>query len=365
MIDLKKALYILLLFIGFASIGLAQEIKYVNSVGVGILPGFLYGHTDDAKNLQSHIWGVELQFTRSKIENRTWTRGYKSPKLGWNLLYMDLGNPNLTGYALGIGPNFETALKINKTSDISCRMGTGLAYLSGKFDRFDNRRNMAIGTNINGIIQMLFLYNKNLPKTQLTFGFGLTHFSNASVHVPNLGVNMPSLYLATHLKSNTITRNSFVADTMKDHRHTFYVAMARNERSLANPHQFIIGHAAWLRQKRLTSVRSWHFGADIFLDKTHRFSEFPNQSLKNLSPEQMTELGVRAGYIWRVSKVDISTDVGFYLYKPSRNKAFTYQMIGIKYNLTDRIFLQSALKIHYGTADFFEWGIGYNWDKRK
>lgn len=362
---MKKILSILLFFLCVSPFGFAQEIKYVNSIGVGVLPGFLYGHTDDAKNLQAHTLGFELQFTRSKIENRTWTQGFKAPKIGWNLLYMDLGNPNLTGHALGIGPNFETAFKINKTSDFSCRMGTGFAYLSKKFDKFDNRRNMAIGSNINGIIQMLFLYNKNLPKTQFTVGFGLTHFSNASVLVPNLGVNMPSFYFSTHLKSKTINRTSFIADTMKDHRHTFYIAMARNERSLAKPHKFVIGHAAWLRQKRLTSVRSWHYGADIFLDKTHHFAEYPGQTLKGLSPEQMVELGVRAGYIWRISKVDLSTDIGLYLYKPSRNKAFTYQMIGIKYNLTDRFFLQSNLKIHYGTADFFEWGIGYNWDKRK
>lgn len=363
---MKNSHYILLLlFICITLFGNAQDIKYVNSFGVGLLPGFLYGHTDDAKNLQAHTLGIELQFTRSKIENRTWTRGFKAPKVGWNLLYMNLGNPTLTGHAFGIGPNFETAFKINKTSDFSCRMGTGFAYLSRKFDRFENRRNMAIGSNINGIIQMLFLYNKNLPRTQITAGFGLTHFSNASVRVPNLGVNMPSLYFSTYIKSKTINRNSFIADTMEDHKYSIYISFARNERSLANPHQFVIGHAAWLRQKRLTSVRSWHYGADIFLDKTHHFANFPTESLKGLSPEQMTELGVRAGYFWRISKVDLSTDVGIYLYKPSKNKAFTYQMIGIKYNLTERLFLQSSLKIHFGTADFFEWGIGYKWDKKK
>ena len=363
---MKNSQYILLLFIlCWSSIGFAQDIKYVHSIGVGVLPGFLYGHTDDAKNLQAHTLGIELQFTRSKIENRTWTQGFKAPKVGWNLLYMDLGNPDLTGHAIGIGPNFETAFKINQSSDFSCRVGTGFAYLSKKFDAFENRRNMAIGSNINGILQLLFLYNKNLPRTQITAGFGLTHFSNASVLVPNLGVNMPSLYFSTYLKSHTINRKSFIADTMLDRKYSIYIAMARNERSLANPHKFVIGHVAFLRQKRLTSVRSWHFGGDIFLDKTHHFANYPNESLKGLSPEQMTELGVRAGYLWRISKVDLSTDVGIYLYKPSKNKAFTYQMIGIKYNLTNRICLQSSLKIHYGTADFFEWGIGYKWDKRK
>ncbi len=363
---MKNYNYILFfLLIGVCFKSQSQEIKYVNSIGVGILPGFIYGHTDDAQNLQAHTLGLELQFTRSEIENRTWTAGFKKPKIGFYMLYKNLGNPTLNGHAFAIGPNFETAFKVNKTTDFSVRMGTGFGYLTKSFDRFENRRNLAIGSHVNGAIQLLFLYNKNLPKTQFTAGFGITHFSNASVQVPNLGINMPSLYFATHLKSNKITKNSFIADTMADYRHTFYYAMAFNERSLANPHKFVIGHLAWLRQKRINSVRSWHFGADVFFDKTHHFAEYPEQSLKGLKPQQMTELGVRAGYIWRVSKIDISTDIGFYLYKPSRNKAFTYQMIGIKYNLTNRFFLQSALKIHYGTADFFEWGLGYNLNRKK
>ena len=156
----------------------------------------------------------------------------------------------------------------------------------------------------------------------------------------------------------------FFKDTTADLPFEAYYAMALNERSLADPHQFVIAHVAALKMKRLTDVRYWHYGADLFFDKTHHFMDFPDESLENLKPREMTEVGVRAGYVWRMSCIDLSTDIGFYLYRPSKNKAFTYQMVGIKYNLNDRLFLQSNLKIHYGTADFFEWGLGYKWNKR-
>jgi hypothetical protein len=343
---------------------MGQEFSYTRSLGVAVHPGFVFAHTDDARNMQAHSMGFELQLTKFRFENRAWTKGYQKPKVGLNVLYMDLGQPDLTGRVFALIPNFETSFKTSENSDFGIRLGTGLGYLTQSFDRVSNRRNLSIGTHLNGAMQILFLWNRYGEKGRMTGGFGITHFSNASARVPNLGVNMPSLFLGAHLDFKKQTRMPFFKDTTADLPFEAYYAMALNERSLADPHQFVIAHVAALKMKRLTDVRYWHYGADLFFDKTHHFMDFPDESLENLKPREMTEVGVRAGYVWRMSCIDLSTDIGFYLYRPSKNKAFTYQMVGIKYNLNDRLFLQSNLKIHYGTADFFEWGLGYKWNKR-
>ena len=67
----------------------SQEFSYNRSLGVAVHPGFVFAHTDDARNMQAHSLGFELQLTKFRIENRAWTKGYKMPKVGLNVLYMD------------------------------------------------------------------------------------------------------------------------------------------------------------------------------------------------------------------------------------------------------------------------------------
>lgn len=343
----------------------SQQITYKNMLGVSVLPGFLYAHTEDAENLQAHTLGVEFQYARWSLNNRHWADGYKAPGVGVNAMFMNLGNQQLTGKVFAIIPNFQTSFRVRENSRFGIRLGTGLGYLTRSFDRFENRRNIAIGSHLNGALQVLFVYNVKTGSGWLNTGIGITHFSNASFHVPNLGVNMPGLFLGYQFASKTKTRTPLLADTMLDMPWTVNASMAFNERSLANPHNFIIGHIGLVKRKRLNTARSWRWGGDLFFDKTHQFMDYPDASLKGLTPKQMTEVGVRAGYEWRIAKLDLCTDVGVYVYKPSKNKAFTYQVIGLNYHLTQKLFVQSALKIHFGTADFFEWGVGYKFSKWK
>lgn len=343
----------------------AQQIEFTRTVGMAVHPGFVFAHTEDARNMQAHSLGFELQIGKTNLKNRQWTEGYRFPRPGINILYMNLGQPELTGNVFAIIPNFETTLSKNSRHEISIRIGTGLGYLTRRFDPFTNRRNLSIGSHMNGAMQMFFLYNWHLEKMRLNAGLGLTHFSNASVNVPNLGVNMPSIYLGAHYFLKQRQKEPLFKDTTRVMPFECYVAIARNERSVANPTKFLVGHLAALKLKRISKTHFWHYGVDLFLDKTHVFMEDPDKSRKGLKPWEMTELGVRAGYIWRMSCIDFSTDIGIYAWRPSKNKAFTYQMLGLKYNLNDQWFLQGNLKIHYGTADFFDMGIGYKWSKIK
>ena len=103
----------------------------------------------------------------------------------------------------------------------------------------------------------------------------------------------------------------------------------------------------------------WRVGSDIYLDKTHHYLDYPGESLKGLNPQDMTEVGLFGGHQWLISKVHVKADVGFYLYKPSKNKFITYQRLGFNYHFDDHFYLTTNLKTHFGVADHFTWGIGY------
>lgn len=83
-----------------------------------------------------------------------------------------------------------------KRSALHYSFGTGLAYLTKPFDRLDNFKNNAIGGHWNNSVDMKLDYEHQLgSKLKLHLGFGLAHYSNGARRLPNLGLNIPLLYL--------------------------------------------------------------------------------------------------------------------------------------------------------------------------
>jgi hypothetical protein len=206
-------------------------------LGVTSYPGFLIAHREDSKNLEAHTLGIELSYKR-KIVNESWATPYKDPTLTYGLMYMDLGQPELTGKVFAFLAGFETSIVRWNKSQLRFKGATGIGYLTRTFDVYVNRRNQAIGSHFNGAMQLMFTYQRNVGnKGVLEAGFGITHFSNGSFRVPNLGVNMPSLTLGYHLKKWDAPSN-FQKDTLPIMPWQIYGCYAFKERSLIKPTGF-------------------------------------------------------------------------------------------------------------------------------
>jgi len=329
-----------------------------NSIGINVYPGYLVGHRDDAKNLESHIMGYELSLLQKNITS-TWASLYNRPEIGCGLMFMNLGQPELTGNIFAIMPSITTTIGHLGKTDIRFKAGSGLGYLTKKFDAYTNRRNQAIGSHLNGAMQ-LFILLERLPSSGGAFngGIGITHFSNGSFRVPNLGVNMPSLFFGYSLAS--VNRRSIhTVDTFEFRKWQTSFAYAFKERTLTRPKGFHIFNAEVVHLTRRSMKADWRQGMDIYTDKTHHYLDYPGESLKGLNPLEMTEVGIFVGHQWLLSKVHFKADVGIYLYKPSQNKFITYQRMGFNYHFHRHFYATANLKTHFGIADHFTWGIGY------
>jgi hypothetical protein len=348
-----------LVAVGWLTSASGQVFPY--HLGVNALPGFLIAHREDSKNLEAHVLGFEIQLSRAELYEKPWSQEYRKPRFGVNIMYMDLGHPELTGKAISVGPNFETTIYHRSNDQIHYRVGTGVGYLTKKFDPIDNRRNQAIGSNFNGLMQMklMWLHQFNNLPIESTLGFGLTHFSNGSFRVPNLGVNMPSLILGLNYGYGNLPKEPEPWDTIKIPNWNLHLSYAFKSRSLADTKTFNIYNFGLERILRRSLTRQWRLGADLFFDKTHYYIENPDKPLTGLKPLEMTELGFFAGHQWLIYRVHVLFDVGLYAYKPSNNKFFTYQRLGFKYHMHKQFYFRTTLKTHFGVADFIDWGIGY------
>lgn len=345
------------------------DAQYKWAAGGMYYPGFLYAHTDDARNLEAHIKGFEVSVSRINNQDKYWNRFYKNAEIGYNFIYMDLGQPKLTGKVYGLGANFQFRIAGKGKNYLALRLGTGVGYVTQKFDFYNNRQNMAIGSHVNGNIQIGFIYNTKISsRVSLKTGLGFTHYSNGSIKTPNLGINMPSLFLGLQMGYGKADFKSI--DTVKSFKpttkkHEILLNYGYKERFISNPIKFHIGSLGYRYLKNISPVRRWYMGADLVWDPTHPYSHDLSNPNPRVGIDNSTELGVLIGHRYDIGRFGMITDIGFYILNPYQTKYFSYQRIGFRYELNKDWFVNGTLKVHFGTADYFEWGLGYKFKRFK
>ena len=343
----------------FTSIAHAQDSKYL---AVSATPGFLLAHRADIKNLASHNVGVEIAYEKD-VQNSTWGKHYTKPTVGYSLLYYNFGKEE-TGHAIGGLSHVKLNIAQIGKSDLKFRMGAGLAYLTQKFDVYENRRNQAIGSHLNGSMQFGLVGHTPFGKSKhyVDYGISITHYSNAAFKVPNLGYNIPSFILryGYNLGNNTSrVDHDTAANNTKKINWVALLIYGKKQRNFANPVNFYNVGLQLRGLKRVSSVKAWRFGLDYTLDKTYKYSEDPFYPLDQVTLAQMSEVAIAGGYQWSFGKACVIAELGAYLYKPAVLKNALSQRMGVGYNFTDHLTAQGTLRFHRGVADFFEIGIGY------
>jgi hypothetical protein len=333
-----------------------QDHSYVST---SYTPGFLLAHRADIKNLAAHNYGLEVSYETEKSESQ-WGAHYARPIVGYGLLYYNFGREE-TGHALGGMVHVKLNVLSFKKSDLKFRMGAGLAYLTEKFDVYDNRRNQAIGSHLNGSMQFGLVYHRALRrKDYIEAGVSISHYSNAAFKVPNLGYNIPSFTLRYGLgvgkaDSVSIHNNSFSKHT--DWRCTFIYG--KKQRNFAKPKDFYNFGLQFRGIRHVSPVRAWRYGIDYTLDKTYKYAEDDQYPMDSVTLGEQSEIAVAAGFQWNFGKVDVVAEMGAYIYKPTVLKNALSQRMGLVYNFNDHLSAQGTLRFHRGVADFFEIGVGY------
>ncbi len=141
-------------------------------------------------------YDAELSLVWQTQGQRPWHQLQKFPRFSIALRYHDLGEKDIVGEAIGLRGAIDIPLFRKNKSALHYSFGTGLAYLTSPFDRIDNQENNAIGSHLNNSVDMKLDYEHQLgTKAKIHLGIGLSHYSNGARKLPNLGLNIPHLYL--------------------------------------------------------------------------------------------------------------------------------------------------------------------------
>lgn len=142
-------------------------------------------------DIPAFSYGVSANIVYRTFGKQYWNSWQKYPELGVQLGYMNLGDQAVLGNAFSVLPNISLKLLGGQETRFDFMVGTGIAYLTKKFNYTKNPNQTAIGSNVNNITLLQFnLHHHITTSLKAIAGFGLTHYSNGSSSLPNLGINL-------------------------------------------------------------------------------------------------------------------------------------------------------------------------------
>lgn len=323
--------------------------------------GFLMGHRVVMGHLSNdHAYAVELSYVFRTNGQKSWHKHYKYPELSVNLFYGSVGNTQLLGNFTGLYGALNIPFIAKEKFRLNGKLGSGLAYTNKVYDEVFNKKNVAVSTPINALINIGLDAKTYFGKNWIVVGVDLTHFSNGGFKVPNLGLNLPYLSLG----------------------YGRYVSKAENYSTIEKPtaipqRTLILGATAIASVKEVFPTNGKAY--PVFALNLHArmfmkpkvgwevaFDIISKQAIMGYRVEiektqwQIMQFGVYAGYLLPLNQFHFVLGMGAYVRDFYHPDGLLYHRVGMRYYLKNGIHFNLVLKSHWGKADYVEWGVGYS-----
>lgn len=326
--------------------------------------GYIITHRNNIGHLiKGHIYGGELNYIFRTNGKQAWQQVHRYPELGVCALHLYLANPEQLGSLEALYPYTNIRLnKVTRSWKLNLRLGVGLAVITKPFNAKTNHKNNAIGSYLNGFVNLRLGYAFMLSKTwRLDAGLGLTHASNGAMETPNLGLNMATINLGVayaignkdiQYKKDTIPKCSRKWST------SLIGVMGARELEQPDGPKFLV-YGLQLNGYRVLNYKN-KIGIGIeagYNGATRR--RFENDSLFNKTYSDVATLGVKAAYEFTFNRIVLPVEFGYYLHNEEPDYGIFFHRIGVRYMITKHVVANVTLLTHWARADYFEWGAGY------
>ncbi len=338
------------------------------------------------KQFEDGYRAIEARIGFQTTGRKYWHQLNNYPSYGFGIHYADLiagprdnivANP-FSAFVFYSAPR----IRLNKFS-LNTDLSMGLSYVSLIHDPVTNPTNDVIASHIN----LYFDFNVNLiymlsDRIDLKAGYGVTHYSNGRIHMPQKGVNNWGwdLGLSYHFKRSrgAATQIFLQGDPEKK-------ASVRPELIRTTAPEFVAFReiqlmygAGVVDHHRLGDLEGVHyysssftadyalvfhprmgisFGTDVLYDGSLA-AEF-----KDIPPDEVTTFqkmyfGSHLGYHFYIGSVTIIANMGTYFFQQSYERGFWFIRAGGRVRLTDHLHTQICIKTKNGLrSDWIEWGL--------
>jgi hypothetical protein len=325
--------------------------------------GFIMNHRSTMTHLiKGHISGAELNYIFRTDGAKSWQQIHKYPEIGICVSHLDLANPEQLGTLEALYPYLNLRInKLRKKITWNIRVGVGLGYLTRPFDRLENHKNNAIGSHINGYVNLRLNSVVMLsPSWRLDYGVGLTHASNGAIKTPNLGLNMATVNLGVgYVFGNKaiICRQDSIAKANKTWKPSVILVAGLKEIDPGGPRYSSYGLI--FNMYRVIGHKSRMGGGLELSYNTATKQYWAQDSVFTNNPADMTKIGIKYSYAFQIERLQLPIDFGYYLFNRLPNDDMFFHRIGLRYHMSKHLIANVTLLTHWARADYFEWGLGY------
>ncbi|WP_252723868.1 acyloxyacyl hydrolase [Winogradskyella psychrotolerans] len=342
-----------------------QEKKHSSYFDLNYFGGNIALHNNSILHLiKGHPEGFIFSWNKKTYGNEAWEQRFNYPDYGASLSYQDLKNETL-GNLIGLYAHYNFYfLKRN----LMLRIGQGLAYSSNPYDKIENPKNIAFGSDILSSTYMMINYKKDriINRFGLQTGLSLIHYSNANFRAPNTSVNTIAINLGVTYQLDAedpellkSTANEKFTENVK-----FNLAFRSgiNESDVIGSGQFPFYVVSAYADKRLSHASAIQFGADVFFSNFlkeliyYQSVSLPEENVSG--DEDHKRVGLFAGHELFINRMSVETQLGYYVYYPFDFEGRTYIRIGLKRYFGENLFGSITLKSHGAKAEAVEFGIG-------
>lgn len=358
-----------------AQTGKPHRLRSSNMILEGrVYYGWTLDHHIEMTPFKRHYPSFEFSVLKATYGRTRWEYKYNYPLIGISYWYSGLGNTPVLGSAHAVFPYINFPLLGKKGFNIYFRLGVGLGYLTRPYDRYDNYQNLAIGSHINGAVNLLFEARWRLgEKMMASAGLALQHFSNGSIKSPNYGLNIPTANVAFAYRlsrENPYMRKKLLPELIPfefdgkksvtvDVNAGFGVKDMQATLGVGNLYMIVNIFANIL--KPVSYKSRFGLGFDISYDASdNKVLEMKNIEVEN--QWQIIKTGITAAYELEFSRMSIMLNLGSYLSGLDKSDGYVYEKLGLRYGFTDRLFASLVLKAHYARADYISLGLGYKFN---
>ncbi|RRQ47876.1 acyloxyacyl hydrolase [Maribacter algicola] len=362
---MKQQCFLLLSLLGTIGFSQDAEVKK-HTLDLSQFYGSVLLHNTDISHLiTNHPGGFILGYNRKTYGSQEWEELYNYPDYGASFIYQDMNNATL-GRNFGLYAHYNFYfLKRN----VQFRIGQGIAYTTNPYDREENFRNNAYGSDFLSSTYLMLNYHKEnvISGLGLKAGVSVIHYSNGNFRSPNTSTNTFALNLGLTYDLDGGEEFEYIQTSDREKvsepiRYNLILRGGLNESDVIGSGQYGFFIFSAYADKRLGRKSAIQLGGDVFfsnfLKELIRFqgTSFPEMYVR--TDDDYKRVGVFLGHELFINSMSVITQLGYYVYYPFDFEGRMYNRIGLKRYFGDKMFGAITLKSHGAAAEAVEFGIG-------
>ncbi len=331
--------------------------------------GFLAAHRGTLGHLsKDRIFGAEVSISKRLSGSKSWHYAYKNPIVGVTFLGTSVGNNAVLGNSLGALAFIDFPMSRSQKHILSAKLSLGLGYISKVYDPQTNPKDVAISSHFNAMlclgIQGRWYWNS---KNALLYSFDLTHLSNGSFTIPNLGLNMPNIgigyerQIGSQVQQKVAPRTIEKTSFFRNWKSSTIGIVSGKEIFPSGGKRYPVYAISQLVYKQFKPKVAMELAFDIISKQ----SLFGYRSYIPKTQWSVLQLGAYSGFSLPINRLRIILGMGVYFKDRYDMDNELYHRVGIRYQCDNGLLLNVVLKSHWAKADYTEWGIGYTFKTTK